>query len=56
MMEEEVLSRLVKKIRRVRLQFQERGGWLPLHDNARSHTAVSIKQFISGKTRDSRIK
>jgi hypothetical protein len=34
-----------KIIRRVRRQFQERGSWLLLHDNARPHTAVSIKQF-----------
>jgi hypothetical protein len=45
MMEEEALSRLVQRIRRVRLQFQERGSRFPLHDNARPHTAVSIKQF-----------
>jgi hypothetical protein len=45
MMEEEVLSRLVQRIRRVRPQFQGRGSWFLLHDNARPRTAVSIKQF-----------
>jgi hypothetical protein len=45
MMEEEVLSRLVQRIRRVRPQFQERGSWFLLHGNARLHTAVSMKQF-----------
>jgi hypothetical protein len=47
MMEEEVLSRLVQRIRRVRPQFQERGSWFLLHDNARHHTAVSEKQFLA---------
>jgi hypothetical protein len=31
----------------LRPQFQERGSWFLLHDNARSHTAVSIKQFLA---------
>jgi hypothetical protein len=47
MMEEEVLSGLVQRIRRVRPQFQERGSWFLLHDNARRHTAVSVKQFLT---------
>jgi hypothetical protein len=46
MMEEEVLSLLIQRIRQVRPQFQERGSWFLLHDNARPHTAVSIKQFL----------
>jgi histone-lysine N-methyltransferase SETMAR len=46
-MEEEVLSRLVQRIRRVRPQFQERGRWFLLHDNARSYTAVPIKQCLA---------
>jgi hypothetical protein len=46
MMEKDVLSRLVQKIRRVRPQFQERGIWFLLHENARPHTVVSIKQFL----------
>jgi hypothetical protein len=43
----EVLSRLVQGIRRVRPQFQERGRWFLLHDNARPHTAVLIEQFLA---------
>jgi hypothetical protein len=46
-MEEEVLSRLAQRIRRVRPQFQERGSCFLLHDNARSHTAVSIQQLLA---------
>jgi histone-lysine N-methyltransferase SETMAR len=45
---EEVLPHLVQRIRRVRRpQFQERGSWFLLHENARPHTAVSIKQFLA---------
>jgi hypothetical protein len=47
MVEEEVLSGSVQRIGRVRPQFQERGGWFFLHDNARPHTAVSVKQFLA---------
>jgi hypothetical protein len=47
MVEEEVLSRLVQRIRRMRPQFQERGSWSLLYENARLHTAVSIKQFLA---------
>jgi hypothetical protein len=47
MMEEEVLSRLVQRTRRVRPQFQERGSWFLLHEIARPHTAVSIKQYFA---------
>jgi histone-lysine N-methyltransferase SETMAR len=36
---------LVQRIRRVRPQFQERGSWFLFPDNARPHTAISIKQF-----------
>jgi histone-lysine N-methyltransferase SETMAR len=46
MMEEEIFSCLVQRIRRVRPQFQEGGSWFLLHDNARPRTAVSIKQFL----------
>jgi hypothetical protein len=47
MMEEEVLSRLVQRIRLVGPQLQERGSWFLLHDNVRPHTVVSIKQFLA---------
>jgi hypothetical protein len=46
-MEKDVLSRLVQRIREVRPLFEERGSWFLLHDNARPHTAVSIKQFLA---------
>jgi hypothetical protein len=47
MIEEEVSSCLGQRIRGVRPQFEERGGWFLLHDNTRPHTAVSIKQFLA---------
>jgi hypothetical protein len=47
MMEEEVLFRLVQRMGRVRPQFQERGSWFLLHENARPHTAPSVKQFLA---------
>jgi hypothetical protein len=47
LMEEEVLYRLLQIIRRERSQFQEGGSWFLLQDNARPHTAVSIKQFLA---------
>jgi hypothetical protein len=43
----EVLSRLVQRIRRVRPQFHEKGSWFLLHDYARPHTTVSVKQFLA---------
>jgi hypothetical protein len=45
----EVLSRWIQRIRRIRPQFQERGSWFLLHDDARPHTAVSIKQFLTNQ-------
>jgi hypothetical protein len=43
----DVLSRLVQRIRGVRLQFLEGGSWFLLHDHARLHSAVSIKQILA---------
>jgi len=43
----EVLKRLVARIHRIRPQFRETGSWMLLHDNARPHTAVIIKQFLA---------
>jgi hypothetical protein len=43
----EVLSRFIQRICRVRPQFQERGSGFLLLDNARPHTAVSIKQLLA---------
>jgi hypothetical protein len=43
----EVLSRLVQSIHRIRPQFQKRGSSFLLHDNARPHTTVSVKQFLA---------
>jgi hypothetical protein len=44
---EEVLSRLVQRIRRVSPHFQERGSCFLSHDSAKPHTAVSVKQFLA---------
>lgn len=43
----EVLQRLVKRIHRVRPQFHEKGSWFLLHDNARPHTALLVKEFLA---------
>jgi transposase len=55
MMEEEVLSGLVQRIRRVRPQFQERGSWFPLA-RQRETSHCSINKAFYGKTSDFRIK
>jgi hypothetical protein len=52
----EVLSYLVQRICQERPQFRGQGSWF-LHDNARLHIAVAVKEFSSKKGGgDSRIK
>jgi hypothetical protein len=43
----QLLSCLVQIIYQVRPQFQERESWFLLHDYARPHTAISMKQFLA---------
>ena len=44
-----VLKLMVARIHRIRPQSRERGSWMILHDNARPHTEVIIKQFLAKK-------
>ena len=46
---EEVLTRLVNKIRQKRRAFWARKSWILHHDNAPAHTALSVKQFLVSK-------
>ncbi|XP_035221813.1 histone-lysine N-methyltransferase SETMAR-like [Stegodyphus dumicola] len=43
----EVLDRLRKRNRRVRLHFQQKGSWLLLHDNARPEIALPVRRFLA---------
>jgi hypothetical protein len=43
----QILSCLVQIIYHVRPQFQERESWFLLHDYARPHSAISVKQFLA---------
>ena len=42
-----VMERLVNRIQRVRPGMCESGDWLLLHDNASSHNATIVKQFLA---------
>ena len=41
------MERLLNRIRRVRLGMCESGDWFLLHDNAPSHNATIVKQFLA---------
>jgi len=42
-----VMERLLNRIRRVRPGMCESGDWFLLHDNAPSHNAIIVKQFLA---------
>ncbi|GFW97648.1 mariner Mos1 transposase [Trichonephila clavipes] len=42
----EVLKRLLIRIRRVRPVYTKQGSWTLLHNNARQHTALVVRQFL----------
>jgi hypothetical protein len=42
-----VMERLLNRIRRVRQGMRESGDWFLLHDNAPSHNATIVKQFLA---------
>ncbi|GBM99742.1 hypothetical protein AVEN_237668-1 [Araneus ventricosus] len=44
---EGVLKRLLQRIRRIRPQLYQSGQWKLLHVNARPHTAIRVRQFLS---------
>ncbi|GBM57467.1 Putative uncharacterized protein FLJ37770 [Araneus ventricosus] len=44
---EGVLKRLLQRIRQVRPQLYQSGQWKLLHDNARPHTAIRVRQFLA---------
>jgi hypothetical protein len=45
----EVMDRLLKRLRRIRLDTAQSGSWFLQHDNAPSHNATISKQFLSKK-------
>uniref|UniRef100_A0A7M4F7P6 Tc1-like transposase DDE domain-containing protein n=1 Tax=Crocodylus porosus TaxID=8502 RepID=A0A7M4F7P6_CROPO len=45
----EALIRLRDKVKRNHCELYENGRWFLYHDNAPSHTAVSIQEFLSEK-------
>ncbi|GBO02757.1 Histone-lysine N-methyltransferase SETMAR [Araneus ventricosus] len=44
---EGVFKRLLQRIRRVRTQLYQIGQWKLLHDNARPHIAIRVRQFLA---------
>ncbi|GFT25497.1 hypothetical protein TNCV_3173761 [Trichonephila clavipes] len=42
----EMLTRFMKRLRRVWTQFAYQGSWFLVHDNDRSHTANIVKKFL----------
>ena len=45
----EVLRRISSRVRRIRWNFWEVKNWVVHHDNAPSHSAISVKQFLTEK-------
>jgi hypothetical protein len=43
----EVIKRLIARVHRVRPEFQERGPWYLLHDNASAHSSGIISEFLA---------
>lgn len=43
----EVLKRLMARIHRIRLEYRDPESWSLLHDNAPSHTALIVRQFLA---------
>ena len=44
---EQVLRRLLQRIRRVRPELHKPGSWMLLHDNAPAHSAILVRQFLA---------
>jgi len=44
-----VIEKLLNRIRRVRPGMCASGDWFLLHDNAKSHNATIVKQFLAQK-------
>ena len=43
----EVLNRLMAKIRRIRPEYRDPETWPLLHDNASSHTLLTVRKFLA---------
>ena len=46
---QEVLNRLLQRIRQVRPDSHRTGKWILLHDNAPTHSAIRMRQFLAQK-------
>jgi hypothetical protein len=42
----QLLETLLKWVFRVRLQVLKKGSWSLLHDDARAHSAITVKYFL----------
>jgi hypothetical protein len=42
----EVIKRLINQIHRLRPEFQKRGSWYLLHDNAQAHSSGIVPEFL----------
>ena len=47
---EQVLKRLLQRIRRVRPELHRTGSWVLLHDNAPAHDAIRVRQFLAQRS------
>ncbi len=47
---EQVLKRLLQRIRRVRPELHRTGSWVLLHDNAPAHAAIRVRQFLAQRS------